>query len=56
MACEQTYCVPISRKERLERAGYNPIHLFGDVYLVRNRSIKARRFSMYVICVLREDQ
>lgn len=51
----QTYCVPMTRKERLERAGYRTIHLFGDVYLVRNYSVKARRFSLYGIEILKGE-
>lgn len=33
--------------ERLKRHGYRCIHLFGNVYLVRNYSVTARKFSLY---------
>lgn len=35
-----------------ERNGYNPIHLFGDFYLLRKYSIRYRRFSFYKIVKL----
>ena len=37
-----------------KKSGYNPIHLFGDFYLLRNYSKKAYRFSTYSIVKIRE--
>ena len=55
MASEVCYKPP-TRKDRLEKAGYKTIHLFGNLYLVRNHSVKARKISFYGICVLKEDR
>lgn len=46
----------LSGLERLKRHGYKCIHLFGNVYLVRNYSINARRFSLYGIVVVRKGE
>ena len=35
--------------QRLREYGYNPIHLIGNFYLVRNYPQSAKRFSMYRI-------
>jgi len=37
----------MNRIERLKEHGYNPIHLFGNWYLVRRKSIHYRAFSTY---------
>lgn len=44
----------LSLKKRLELSGYKFIHLFGNVYLVRNYSTKAREFSLYGIAVVKK--
>ena len=35
-------------------AGYNPIHLFGNVYLVRHKSCICSKIPFYKIRILRE--
>lgn len=42
--------------ERLNRHGYRCIHLFGRVYLVRNYSVNARKFSLYGLVVVRKGE
>lgn len=46
----------LSGLERLHRHGYRCIHLFGNVYLVRNYSVNARRFSLYGLVAVREGE
>ena len=45
----------LSMKKRLELYGYRFIHLFRNVYLVRNYSTKVRQVSLYGIAVLRKE-
>lgn len=52
MVCSYTF----TQKEQLERYGYRFKHLFGNVYLVRNYSTEARRFSLYGFAVLRKGE
>jgi hypothetical protein len=52
MVCSYT----LSQKERLELYGYRFIRLFRNVYLVRNYSKNARKFSLYGIAVLRKGE
>lgn len=33
--------------------GYNPIHLFGNVYLVRHKSIYCSKIPLYLINVIK---
>lgn len=42
--------------ERLKRHGFKCIHLFRNVYLMRNYSISARHFSLYGIVVVRKGE
>ena len=46
----------MSQKKRLEYSGYRFVRLFGNVYLVRNYSTEARKFSLYGIAVLRKGE
>jgi hypothetical protein len=46
----------LSQKERLEYNGYRFIHLFRNVYLVRNYSTRAREVSLYGIAVLKRGE
>ena len=46
----------LSQKERLEYNGYRFVHLFRNVYLVRNYSKAARAVSLYGIAVLRKGE
>lgn len=46
----------MSQKERLEYHGYRFIRLFRNVYIVRNYSTAARRFSLYGIAVVRKGE
>lgn len=39
---------------RLWAKGYNPIHLFGNVYLVRHQSIYNSKIPLYLITVFKE--
>lgn len=39
----------IERVKRLKEGGYNPIHLLGNFYLVRNKSKRYCKFSFYGI-------
>ena len=41
-----------ARVKRFADYGYNPIHLFGDFWLVRNRSRNFCKISWYRICYL----
>lgn len=41
------------RINRLEKYGYNPIHLFGSLYLVRNTSKRFSRFSLYSFMIIK---
>ena len=34
--------------------GYNPIHLFGNVYLVRHESTQFSKWPLYLIRVIKE--
>ena len=45
-----------AQKERLERYGYRFVHIFKNVYLVRNYSIYAKEFSLYGIAILRNKK
>lgn len=47
---------PMSQKATLEYLGYKFTHLFRNVYIVRNCSEKARRFSLYGIAVMRKGE
>lgn len=42
------------RVQRLKEHGYNPIHIIGDLYLVRNFSRRAKSFSLYGFMLLRD--
>lgn len=42
------------RVERLRWGGFNPIHLFGNVYLVRCNSTRYSDFSFYKIEIFKE--
>ena len=46
----------LTQKERLEYCGYRFIHLFRSLYLVRNYSTKAKRFSLYGFAVVRKGE
>lgn len=46
----------MSQKATLEYFGYRFIHLFRNVYLVRNYSTKARKLSLYGIAVLQKGE
>jgi hypothetical protein len=35
--------------------GYNPIHLFGDVYLVRREQQRYSKWPIYLIKIIKED-
>ena len=44
-------------KERIERlrwSGFNPIHLFGNVYLIRHRSTRFSDLPFYKIEIFKE--
>lgn len=43
------------RVKRLADYGYNPIHLFGDWWLARNKSRNYCRFSYYTPIYLPDD-
>ena len=49
MVCTYT----LSLKKRLELSGYKFIHLFRNVYLVRNYSTGYREFSLYGIAIIK---
>lgn len=53
MACEK-FIIPryTTTREQFEKAGFKCIHLFKNVYFVRNWSTLGRKFSLYGICVL----
>lgn len=38
-----------------KKYGYNPIHLFGDFYLLRNYPKPTRKFSFYVLVKIKKD-
>lgn len=42
------------RVERLRYAGYNPIHLFGKVYLIRTSPTSSERIPFYKIEILKD--
>lgn len=42
------------RVERLRWYGYNPIHLWGKVYLVRHRPISSSDLPLYTIMIFKE--
>lgn len=42
------------RVEYLRRFGYNPIHLWGNVYLVRYWPKRSAFFSFYTIMIFKE--
>lgn len=42
--------------ECLKRHGYRCIHLLGNVYLVRNYSVNAQRFSLYGLVIVRKGE
>ena len=47
----------VSIKERVERlrwGGFNPIHLWGNVYLVRHQSTKFSDLPFYKIEILKD--
>lgn len=44
------------RVKRLADYGYNPIHLFGDLWLARNKSRNYCRFSYYSPIYLPNDR
>ena len=46
----------MSQKQRLEYHGYRFVHLFRNVYFVRNYSTAARQFSIFGIAVLRKGE
>lgn len=45
-----------AQKERFERHGYKWIRLFGRVYLVRNYSVRAKKFSLYSFAILQKEK
>ena len=46
----------MTQKERLEYHGYRFIRIFGRLYLVRNYSTRAKRFSLYGFAYLRKGE
>ena len=46
----------MSMKKRLELYGYRFVHIFGNVYLIRNGKAKATEISIYGIAVLRKGE
>lgn len=42
------------RIERLERFGFNPIHICGNFYLARNKSKNYCKFSFYKIIFIKD--
>ena len=47
--------MPIEERVRgLRRYVFNPIHLWGNVYLVRTRPTTSEAFPFYTIMVLKE--
>ena len=38
---------------RLADHGYNPIHIFGPLYLVRNYSWRVRKWSLYGFMIMK---
>lgn len=43
------------RVNRLRASGYNAIHIFGNVYLVRHKSIYASKIPLYLITIFKEN-
>ncbi len=41
------------RVNSLRAQGYNPIHLFGNVYLVRHESTQFSKWPLYLIKVIK---
>lgn len=46
----------MSMKKRLEYYGYRFVHLFGNVYLIRNDKAKATEIFIYGVAVLRKGE
>ena len=44
------------RIKRLKDHGYNPIHLFSHLYLVRNYSIHKKHHSLYGLMIIKEKE
>ena len=42
--------------ERFQNSGYRTIHLFSNLYLIRNYSIKAKKFSLYGFVWVKEEK
>lgn len=42
------------RVKRLRWGGYNPIHLWGNVYLVRRQSIRLSDWPLYKIEIFKD--
>lgn len=42
------------RAARFMENGYNPIHLIGDLYLIRRHSKYTHTFSVYVLKIIRD--
>jgi hypothetical protein len=38
---------------RLAEHGYNPIHIIGPLYLVRNYSCRAQKWSLYGFMIIK---
>lgn len=41
------------RVVRLRKYGYNPIHIIGPLYLVRNYSRRAKKLSLYGLMIIK---
>ena len=41
--------------ERFKNSGYRVVHLIGNLYLIRNYSIKAKKFSLYGLVLVKEE-
>ncbi len=39
--------------ELFKNSGYRTIHLISNLYLIRNYSVKARKFSLYGLVLVR---
>lgn len=49
----------MTKKERVQRlkdSGYNPIHLVGNIYLVRNLSRNYKNFSFYGLMLIKDKK
>lgn len=44
------------RVKRLKDHGYNPIHLFAHLYLVRNHSINYKKHCFYGLMIIKEKE